>query len=199
MCSSAVLPQHCNACRSTSSLSSPYSLLPLLLLLLLLHKPPAAAVGKGWIEPGTLHLANLTGLQPSTTYWYRVVDLATGGTAATASEVASFTTPAPVGSTETLTFLVGADLGTGNNDDGSEQPQYNPSVGAYAVVQVGAKCSAAGQRPAALKPRHACLRQQQQGEGAAVGGSSSRSRLGSCGPMLQCTMLLCLFLLSSRA
>ena len=140
-------------------------------MLLLVHRLFAAAVGKGWIEPGTLHLANLTGLQPSTTHWYRVVDLATGGTAATASEVASFTTPARVGTTETLTFVVGADLGTGNNDDGSEQPQYNPSVGAYAVVQVGAVCAAAG-CPAALSSfMHA------QGAAAADSGAVRKAAL----------------------
>lgn len=32
------------------------------------------SVSKGWLAPGSLHLATLTGLLPATTYYYKVLD-----------------------------------------------------------------------------------------------------------------------------
>lgn len=115
--------------------------------------PPADAnmksVGSGWLDPGSMHLASLAGVQPGVTYFYRIFDQAVVPTEATASPVLSFTAPPSPSTNGSFTMLVAADLGVGNYADNSINPIRNKAYGAYAVIQ-GMKTMAASLKPKAI-------------------------------------------------
>lgn len=54
-----------------------------------------------------------------------------------ASPVYSFTTAPAPGADDTLTILLAADTGTGEDEDNALRPTAHKSVGAYAVYKVG--------------------------------------------------------------
>lgn len=56
-----------------------------------------------------------------------------------ASPVYSFTTAPAPGAADTLTILLAADTGTGEDEDNALRPTAHKSVGAYAVYKVGRK------------------------------------------------------------
>jgi len=113
--------------------------------------PPAKAnvlaIGMGWVDPGTFHFASLTGLAPSTTYFYRVQDTATADPS-TSSPVFSFTTAPAAGSSETVSIIYTADMGLVEYD-GALRPSVHNSkgVGAGAVAKgMTQKAASAGAR-----------------------------------------------------
>lgn len=81
----------------------------------------APAATDGWVDPGMLHVAKLTGLQPSTRYYYQY-----GQQGGMMSEVYNFVTAAPVGPETTIKWIALADLGH-TEIDGSDEYDYDPS------------------------------------------------------------------------
>jgi hypothetical protein len=77
----------------------------------------------GWIDPGTLHRALVTGLKPSTRYYY-----AYGSQDFGFSEEASFVSPPPVGPDTTVKFLAMADMGQAEVDGSNEQEEMLASL-----------------------------------------------------------------------
>ena len=86
------------------------------------------SVGKGWIDPNSLHKAVLTGLAPDTTYYYQIQDGAAGST----SPIYSFTTAPDPMSTGSFTMMFAADVGQGFLD-GSMEARSLKALGAGGV------------------------------------------------------------------
>lgn len=69
----------------------------------------APATTLGFISPGMLHTAALSGLEPGVQYWYQVGDAASGSFSA----VYSFRAPPLPGADQTVHILTLADQGVG--------------------------------------------------------------------------------------
>eukprot|EP00877_Chromochloris_zofingiensis_P010708 jgi/Chrzof1/5891/Cz16g19170.t1 len=83
----------------------------------------APANSVGWVDPGVMHVAKLTGLTPGQMYYYRFGDEAWGF-----SDVASFLAAPPVGPDTSVQLLAVADLGQGELDGSMEQSEMVPSL-----------------------------------------------------------------------
>ncbi|KAL4852697.1 putative dolichyl pyrophosphate Man9GlcNAc2 alpha-1 [Chlorella vulgaris] len=85
--------------------------------------PPASTFG--WVDPGHLHTAAMTALQPGRQVFYRVGDAASG----IFSPAFSFHVPPVVGSDTTVRMLVLADQGVGEVDGSAQAMEYFPAAG----------------------------------------------------------------------
>jgi hypothetical protein len=79
---------------------------------------PSHARRDGWLDPGALHAATLTGLTPGARVYYSVGDAAAPQERASSSwsDVAAFTAPPLVGASTRVSFLAVADLGQAEPD-----------------------------------------------------------------------------------
>ncbi|KAG2446949.1 hypothetical protein HYH02_008103 [Chlamydomonas schloesseri] len=84
-----------------------------------------AAIGVGWVDAGTHHVATLVGLKPGTRYYYRVGDpLGDGGWS---KEYSFVSAPAP-GPASTIRALFVADMGQAEVDGSLEGSMMLPSL-----------------------------------------------------------------------
>eukprot|EP00698_Gefionella_okellyi_P012731 TRINITY_DN3448_c0_g1_i1.p1 TRINITY_DN3448_c0_g1~~TRINITY_DN3448_c0_g1_i1.p1 ORF type:complete len:576 (+),score=64.75 TRINITY_DN3448_c0_g1_i1:121-1728(+) len=90
----------------------------------------APATTTGWMPPGTLHNALLTGLTPSTRYYYIVGDAAYGF-----SEEFSFISSPEVAASAQFKFIAYGDMGKGEVDGSMEHWQEIPSLNTTSYVQ----------------------------------------------------------------
>ena len=108
--------------------------------------PQLFSVTKGWLSPGWVHTAVVTGVHPGQRIWYRPGDAA-GGIDTT---LRSFQLPTPGGDDEgPVHFLLSADVGTGENFDNALRPVAKKSVGAFAVTVGMSQYAAALPKPPA--------------------------------------------------
>jgi len=82
---------------------------------------PATSVG--WVDPGVMHSATMTGLMPDTQYFYQYGDEDLG-----LSRVLSFVTPPVAGPHATVALLHVADMGQAEVDGSNELSMMGPSL-----------------------------------------------------------------------
>ncbi|KAL4435011.1 hypothetical protein ABPG77_003836 [Micractinium sp. CCAP 211/92] len=82
------------------------------------------ASGEGFLDPGLLHTALLTGLEPGQLYWYRVGDARSG---LFSDEYSFRAAPAP-GPDQTVHILTLADQGVGEVDGSYAAMEYRPAA-----------------------------------------------------------------------
>lgn len=90
--------------------------------------PPAS--GAGFVDPGVLHTATLSGLRPGQQYWYQVGDLGAGRW----SDVFSFRAPPLPGADSTVHILTLADQGVGEVDGSFAAMEYQPAADVAALT-----------------------------------------------------------------
>lgn len=104
------------------------------------------ASGEGFLDPGMLHTALLTGLQPGERYRYRVGDAASGLFSA---EYSFRGAPAP-GPDQTVHILTLADQGVGEVDGSFAAMEYRPAADVAARAIVDGLAAAPDGRPYSL-------------------------------------------------
>ncbi|KAL4458159.1 hypothetical protein ABPG75_013024 [Micractinium tetrahymenae] len=104
------------------------------------------ASGEGFLDPGWLHTALLTGLEPGQQYWYRVGDAKSGLFSAEYSFRAA---PAP-GPDQAVHILTLADQGVGEVDGSYAAMEYSPAADVAAHVIADGLAAAPDSRPYSL-------------------------------------------------
>lgn len=104
--------------------------------------PGFTSVFQGWTDPNQIHVARLAGLQPDTTYHYRVEDGGAASDPLTRSPILSFTTPPAPDSDASWVWLMAADVGQAQEDGSSTVVAIKPGALGVSprVIAAQARC-----------------------------------------------------------